>query len=428
MPIYYKKVNPNANDGNYAEKGQRFTFGIKRKLSNTRSLSSRSSFDGLELDAMHSPSAADSPLIGGKSGAQSLDDNCRRSDSRDESLADEKVITKYGPILVTKQESNARDGKPVIITYHDIGLNWSSNFESFFSTADNRLLLETFRVYHVTAPGQESEADDLPLNYRFPTMDELADQVLDVCRHYKIGQFVGFAYGAGANVLSRVALAAPELVEGLFLLSPSGAGSSWTEWFYQKLNLRQLLSGEQAVNDRSLPPSVQNYLVWHLFGDLNFPDRVTDDEAVDMYRRYFAGPYVNRRNLALFIEQYVQRTALGVSREDKLNNFKCAVAVVCGQYSPHVDESVAMNGKLMPEDSTWMKLSDGAMVLEEQPLKVAQAFRLFLQGLGYTLKEFEKRRALRNGMSMPCLAGSRLSLYAGAAGARRQTFAVINEV
>ena len=39
-------------------------------------------------------------------------------------------------------------------------------------------VLETFCIYHITAPGQESGAKDLPEGYVYPTMDELADQVI----------------------------------------------------------------------------------------------------------------------------------------------------------------------------------------------------------------------------------------------------------
>ena len=38
-------------------------------------------------------------------------------------------------------------------------------------------ILETFCVYHVTAPGQENGAEDLPEDYSNATMDELSEQV-----------------------------------------------------------------------------------------------------------------------------------------------------------------------------------------------------------------------------------------------------------
>lgn len=50
---------------------------------------------------------------------------------------------------------------------------------------------------------------------------------------------------------------------------------------------------------------------------------------------------------------------------------------------------VEMNGRLNPTKATWMKMADcGGMILEEQPAKLAEAFKLFLQGMGYG----EKRR------------------------------------
>ncbi len=132
---------------------------------------------------------------------------------------------------------------------------------------------------------------------------------------------------------------------------------------------------------------------------------MTDEEAVAFYRRYLDSGVVNRRNLAHFIESYIGRPALGISRDDKLNNFKCPVALVVGDYSPHVDEAVKMNGRLDPTNSTWVKLADCSMVLEEQPNKVVEVLRLFLQGLGYTLKKaMRAERSFLSGKSMPCLA------------------------
>ena len=42
---------------------------------------------------------------------------------------------------------------------------------------------ETFCVYHITAPGQEKGAEDLPEGYMYPTMDELSEQVIACLQH-----------------------------------------------------------------------------------------------------------------------------------------------------------------------------------------------------------------------------------------------------
>ena len=50
-------------------------------------------------------------------------------------------------------------------------------FQAFFTSGAMMNVLETFCIYHITAPGQEAGAKDLPEGYVYPTMDELADQV-----------------------------------------------------------------------------------------------------------------------------------------------------------------------------------------------------------------------------------------------------------
>merc|ERR1712226_1754033 len=65
---------------------------------------------------------------------------------------------------------------------------------------------------------------------------------------------------------------------------------------------------------------------------------------------------------------------------------KMPVINMTGDQSPHVDATVVFNGRLQPNRCTWMKIQDAAMILEEQPAKVGEAVKLFLQGLGYTLR------------------------------------------
>ena len=61
---------------------------------------------------------------------------------------------------------------------------------------------------------------------------------------------------------------------------------------------------------------------------------------------------------------------------------------IVGALNPFVEETVTLNGKLNPSNTNWMKIQDAAMVVEEQPGKIAEAFRLFMQGQGYCLKSW----------------------------------------
>ncbi|CAG2108039.1 unnamed protein product [Medioppia subpectinata] len=323
----------------------------------------------------------------------------RTLEKSDNMYSEERVDTDWGQMCVAHQGMDGNLQKPVIITYHDLGLNVVSNFQAFFNFMDVKLLLQSFCVYHMNAPGMEDNAPTLPDNYVYPTLDQLAQQIHSVCKHYNIKTFIGFGVGAGANILSRFALNSPDLVDGLFLINPTSTQSSWSEWLFQKLNVYYLNSstGTTTAGANQFPITTQNYLMWHHFGKQN---EERNRDLIDTYRSYFTGKSLNARNLSLFIDSYIKRTDLVIARGDKERAFKCSVLVLCGNLSPHVDDTVTMNSRLDPTNSTWMKLSDCAMVLEEQPAKVAEAFRLFLQGLGYALTAYERRRSSLRKMSL----------------------------
>ncbi|KAK4877342.1 hypothetical protein RN001_009848 [Aquatica leii] len=302
-----------------------------------------------------------------------------RSLSRGDSTAHEETVeTDRGSIVVAVQGSR---NKPAILTYHDLGLNYISSFQAFFNYVDMRALLENFCVYHVNAPGQEEGAQTLPEDYIFPTMDELAAQLEFVLSHFGLKQIIGFGVGAGANILARYALTQPNKVAALCLINCASTQSGWIEWGYQKLNARHLRS-------KGMTQGVLDYLMWHHFGR-NTEER--NHDLVQVYKSYFERN-VNPTNLALFTDSYVRRSDLNIQRELDPNKRKEAhtlhmpVLNITGSRSPHVDDTITLNGRLDPTNSSWMKISDCGMVLEEQPAKVSEAFRLFLQGEGYAIQ------------------------------------------
>lgn len=243
-------------------------------------------------------------------------------------------------------------------------------------------------VIHLNAIGQEDNAPNYLVPY--PTFDELADQIVEVCERFKIKNFIGFGVGAGANVLSRFALKNPKYMDGLVLINPTASVASWTEWFYQKLNIYYLSS---TVNTglASFPESTRDYLMWHHFGR---QDETRNFDLFELYKNYFMSKSINAYNLALFIDSFLKRTDMAIDRNNLEKNFKCPILLICGSMSPHLEDSVAMNSRINPATSTWMKIQNCGMVLEEQPGKVVEALKLFIQGLGYALTNYDKQRNL----------------------------------
>jgi pimeloyl-ACP methyl ester carboxylesterase len=328
------------------------------------------------------------------------------SRSDDSTYSEERIETLTGTILVAHQGADHRvdKKKPVLVTYHDIGLNHVTNFQAFFNFAEMKFFAESFSILHINAPGQEENASVLPDNYSYPTMDQLAEQIEVVLKSFEVKSFIGLGVGTGANILSRFALANPLIVDGLFLINSTSTVAGWTEWLYQKMNM-YYLSGLAAstFGPTTFPQSTQDYLMWHHFGRV---DNERNRDLIDVYRKHFTGKTMNGKNLSMFIDSYVKRTDLPLTRGDKVKNFKAAVLLLCGDFSPHVDDTVTMNGRLNPNNSTWMKLCDCGMVLEEQPGKVAEALRLFIQGLGYSLAALERRRSSARRFSLSYSNGS----------------------
>lgn len=284
----------------------------------------------------------------------------------DGACVEERVRTSRGDILVAVKGDRT---KRAILTYHDLGLNYAANFQAFFNFVDMRSIMDKFCVYHLNAPGQEEGAPPLPDDFVYPTMDELGSQIDFVLGHFGIRSFIGFGVGAGANILARYALANPQRVDALALINCTSTQAGWTEWLYQKINTRQLRSS-------GMTQGALDYLMWHHFG------RSTEDRNHDLahvYKECFA--QVNPINLSMFIESFLRRTDLAVSRDS--NTIKVPVLNMTGSLSPHVGDTVTFNGRLDPTKTSWMNVSDCGMVLEEQPNKIAEAFRLFLQGEGY---------------------------------------------
>lgn len=298
---------------------------------------------------------------------------------------EEDIVTSVGPIHVIVHGDRRY---PAILTYHDIGLTSRTCFQAFFNYPDMKAITKNFCVYHVNALGQQEGALALPLglgklatplakDYIYPTMDQLALTLLQVIDHYGIKSFIGFGVGAGANILSRFALCRPERVDGLVLVNGNAAQAGWIEWAYQKWNAWYLKSNMMTAG-------VEEYLLWHWFGNKTME---TNTDLVNTYVQNVKS--INPVNLGHFIASYIKRTDLGIQREldpvKKRNakNFSCPVMLVAGDNSPHLDDTVDMNGRLDPANSNWVKFGCGGMVMEETPGNMCEAFRLFLQGMGY---------------------------------------------
>ncbi|KAI4558866.1 hypothetical protein MJG53_013893 [Ovis ammon polii x Ovis aries] len=316
------------------------------------------------------------------------------------------IETPYGLLHVVIRGS-PKGNRPAILTYHDVGLNHKLCFNTFFNFEDMQEITKHFVVCHVDAPGQQVGASQFPQGYQFPSMEQLAAMLPSVVQHFGFKYVIGIGVGAGAYVLAKFALIFPDLVEGLVLMNIDPNGKGWIDWAATKLS--------------GLTSTLPDTVLSHLFSQ---EELVSNTELVQSYRQQISN-VVNQANLQLFWNMYNSRRDLDINRPGTVPNAKtlrCPVMLVVGDNAPAEDGVVECNSKLDPTTTTFLKMADsgglpqvtqvrllallpsltwprvgGTSPLPEaqaanqtlclslvlQPGKLTEAFKYFLQGMGY---------------------------------------------
>ncbi|XP_075701638.1 protein NDRG3 isoform X2 [Rhinoderma darwinii] len=280
------------------------------------------------------------------------------------------IETAYGVLHVTMR-GTPKGNRPVILTYHDIGLNHKSCYSTFFNYEDMHEITQHFAVCHVDAPGQQMGAPPFPSGYQYPTMDELAEMLSAVLTHLSLKTIIGIGVGAGAYVLSKFALDHPDLVEGLVLMNVDPCAKGWIDWAASKLS--------------GWTTNVVDTVLTHLFG---YDELQSNLDLVQTYRLHIAQD-INQENLQLFVNSYNSRKDLDIERpllacNNSVGTLRCPALLVVGDNSPAVDTVVECNARLDPTRTTLLKMADcGGLPQAVQPGKLAEALKYFIQGMGY---------------------------------------------
>uniref|UniRef100_A0A7N5JS40 Protein NDRG3-like n=1 Tax=Ailuropoda melanoleuca TaxID=9646 RepID=A0A7N5JS40_AILME len=302
------------------------------------------------------------PLLNNKNSARNFQDfDCQEHD----------IETAYGVVHVTMR-GTSNGNRPVILTYHDIGLNHKSCFNTFFNFEDMQEITQHFAVCHVDAPGQQEGAPPFPSGYQYPSTDELAEMLPGVLMHLSLKSVIGIGVGAGAYILSKFALNHPDLVEGLVLINIDPCAKGWIDWAASKFS--------------GWTTNLVDIVLAHHFGHEELQANL---ELIQTYRLHIAQD-INQENLQLFVTSYNSRRDLDIERptlgmnEEAAKTLKCPALLVVGDSSPAVEAVVECNSRLDPIKTTLLKMADcGGLPQVVQPGKLTEAFKYFVQGMGY---------------------------------------------
>ncbi|XP_076122827.1 protein NDRG1b [Alosa pseudoharengus] len=308
-------------------------------------------------------------------------------------VAEEDVETPFGKVHCT-MKGTPKTNRPVLITLHDIGLNHKSCFNPLFNHEDMMEITRHFAVLHIDAPGQHEGASNLPTGYTYPSMEQLSEAIPTVLKHYGIKSTIGLSTGAGAFIMTHFALNHPDMVEGLILININAQSESWVDWAAHKVS------------------PVSDVIITHLFSKMEIQ---TNHDLIATYRHHILNG-VNQSNLQQFVKSYNSRRALDIERPIQGGNInvrtlKCPSLLVVGDSAPAVDAVVDCNSKLNPTKTTLLKMADcGGLPQVDQPGKLAEAIKYFIQGQGY-MASASMTRLVRSrtssGTSIASMDGSR---------------------
>ncbi|XP_029370815.1 protein NDRG1a isoform X2 [Echeneis naucrates] len=283
-------------------------------------------------------------------------------------VSEHDVETPYGRIHCTMKGIPKGD-RPVILTFHDIGLNHKTCWDTLFNHEDMSEIMQHFAVCHVDAPGQQESTNTFSTGYEYPSMDQLSETLPLVLKHFGLKSVIGMGIGAGAYILTKFALDYHNMVEGLMLININPCAEGWMDWAAHKIS-----GWTHAMPDM---------IITHLFGkeEINH-----NHNLIATYRHHILND-MNQFNLHLFVKSYESRRDLEIERPVPGSNartLKCPSLLVVGDSSPAVEAVVECNTKLDPTKATLLKMADcGGMPQVDQPGKLTEAFKYFIQGMGY---------------------------------------------
>jgi protein NDRG1 len=236
-----------------------------------------------------------------------------------------------------------------------------------------------FCICHINIPGLEAAAADVQTGC-YPTLDQMAEMIPYIVEKFKLKRMYLFGVGVGSNIFLRYMLNDQSKVEGLIFANPLFSQQPWSGYFWNKVI--GMGSSFDILND------------YHFNNDYN------TENCIDVYQSHQQNfRNFHQANLRELITTVNKRTGINLVRTEMgKSNVRVPSLLLVGDSSPFNDDAAELNSRLNPSITTFAKLQDaGSMILEQQPMKVAEAILLFLKGEGHftnlSILEISKKRA-----------------------------------
>lgn len=259
--------------------------------------------------------------------------------------------------------------KAVFLTVHDMGSN-SNSMTHFIDHPAMHEIKQRSIFLNVNITGQEDNAQDLPDDFVFPSMQTLGEDLVNVLDQLKVNIVVGLGDGAGANILTRFGMANPNRCLGLILIHPTCATASVKEYFKEKFISWKL----QNIGAN---PTAEQYLVFHKFGGQL--EQAENKEKLILEYTEKLKSNINPKNLKKYVESFMNRKDISGQLDKSL---QLETLLVVGSRASHVHSVHSMYACMNKAKTSLLKIDGVGDVLMEAPEKFSQSLLLFCKGIG----------------------------------------------
>lgn len=283
-------------------------------------------------------------------------------------------------VNIVKDSQVSINQRYFIMTVHDLGFD-NGQFDEFISCQHMEGIRNRTVWLNVNLPGQEIEASDLPLT-KYPTLEELADELVTVLDYFKLPQVVLFGEGVGATIGTHFAMKYPNKCYGLLLVEPIVSAASYLESLKYKLQNFSFMSKHELNGKEKADALIQEASP----GNENESFHLQPAEA-NTHEKF---KNRNLKNLSLFAEAFLNRTNL-IGNIVKL---KVDALIVTNRNSSNYAESKKLFRSIQENNKNnlrslvntpFIEVEIGAnseKILEKCADQIALSFQYFLQGIG----------------------------------------------
>ena len=100
-----------------------------------------------------------------------------------------------------------------------------NSFEAFINHPSMFSIKMRAIFVHVDLMGQEDHAEDLPDNAKFPSLQEIGEDLVNILDILQIKCVIGMGEGAGANIMFRFGMMHVTRCLGIICVTPTGTSA-----------------------------------------------------------------------------------------------------------------------------------------------------------------------------------------------------------